>query len=72
MHIVPTGLTVAGMPAYWQNNALTGDNIRELIYTNLYPRLTTESNTYTVNFYAQSLKKLPSSTPGTWSGGLTS
>lgn len=69
VHIVPVGQTAAGMPAYWQNNALTGDNVRELIYTNLYPRLTTKSNTYTVHFYAQSLKKVPGSATGTWTEG---
>jgi len=69
VHIVPTGQTAAGMEAFWASNALTGDNVRELIYTNLYPRLTTKSNTYVVHFFVQSLKKVPGSTAGTWTEG---
>lgn len=61
--------TVAGMPAYWASHVLTGDNVRERIYTNLYPRLTTKSNTYTVYFQAQALKKTVSSPFGTWTEG---
>ena len=66
VHIVPAGSTAGGMEAFWQNHALTGDNVRELIYTNLYPRLTTKSNTYTIHYVVQSLKKAPGSTAGTW------
>ncbi|HSI86774.1 MAG: Verru_Chthon cassette protein A [Candidatus Methylacidiphilales bacterium] len=69
LHIVPTSQTVAGMPAFWKSCALTGDNMRERIYTTLYPRLTTKSNTYTVHFRVQSLKKAIASAPGTWTEG---
>jgi uncharacterized protein (TIGR02600 family) len=65
--IVPQGGS-AGQ-AYWDNNKLTGDNLRERIYTTLYPRLTTKSNTYTVYFRAQALKKAPGSAAGTWTEG---
>jgi uncharacterized protein (TIGR02600 family) len=41
------------------NGALTGDNLRELPYAQLYGRLTTRSNAYTVHIWAQVLKKLP-------------
>jgi len=60
------------MPTYWKNNALTGENVREGIYTRLYPRLTTKSNTYTVYFTAQSLKQASTSVPGTWTEGVDS
>ena len=69
IHIVPTGQTAAAMSAFWTSNALTGDNTRERIYTTLYPRLTARSNTYTVHFRVQALRKVPGSTAGTWSEG---
>ena len=37
---------------------LTGDNVRERPYTHLYPRLTTQSDTYTVHFRVQSLRQV--------------
>ena len=58
LHIVPTGESVAGMPDYWNHAQLTGDNLRERIYTTLYPRLTTRSNTYTVHYRVQALKEV--------------
>ncbi len=69
IHIVPEGETAASMAAYWDTNQLTGDNLREHIYTTLYPRLTTKSNTYTVHFRAQALSKAPNSADGTWTEG---
>ncbi|XHR27118.1 MAG: Verru_Chthon cassette protein A [Chthoniobacteraceae bacterium] len=71
VHIIPANLgqTAATMPDFWASHALTGDNLRERIYTTLYPRLTTKSNTYTVHFRAQALHKSPNSTPGTWTEG---
>lgn len=72
LHIVPSGATLSGMGTYWNSNALTGDNSRERIYTTLYPRLTTRSNTYTVHCRVQSLKKNPGSTAGTWTEGKDS
>lgn len=69
MHIVPAGQTASGMPAFWKNHALTGDNMRERIYTTLYPRLTTKSNTYTVHFRAQALRRNPASSPEVWKEG---
>jgi len=69
IHIVPEGETSSSMQTFWQSHALTGENLREKIYTTLYPRLTTKSNTYTVHFRAQALRKMPDSTVGTWSEG---
>lgn len=59
----------ASMTAYWASRALTGDNSRERITTTLYPRLTTKSNTFTVHYRAQSLKKQPGSDAGVWEDG---
>jgi uncharacterized protein (TIGR02600 family) len=54
---------------YWDTRRLTGDNSREMPYTQLLPRLTTRSNTYTVHYRVQNLKKLPASDAGVWTEG---
>jgi uncharacterized protein (TIGR02600 family) len=59
----PTAETIA---TWWQDYALTGDNSREMPYNHLYPLLTTQSNTFTVHFRAQSLTKKPGSDPALW------
>lgn len=48
---------------------LTGDNSREMPYNHIYPRLTTQSNTYTVHYRVQTLKKARSNAPDTWEEG---
>ncbi len=60
LNLVPKGQTQAGMDAFWSNNALTGDNLRERPYADIYPRLTTRSNTFTVHVRVQTIKKSPS------------
>lgn len=45
--------------SFWANSALTGDNVREKPYADLYPRLTTKSNTYTVHYRVQTLRQRP-------------
>jgi len=57
---------------YWQPRSLTGDNSREAPYANLLPRFTTRSNTYTVHYRVQSLKKSISSDPTIWEEGKDS
>jgi uncharacterized protein (TIGR02600 family) len=54
---------------YWDTRRLTGDNSREMPYTQLLPRLATRSNTYTVHYRVQNLKKVPSTNPGVWTEG---
>jgi uncharacterized protein (TIGR02600 family) len=49
--------SVKGMEAYWRTKQLTPDNEREKPYADLYPRITTKSNTYTVYMRVQTLKK---------------
>ena len=55
--------TQTALTSFWNNNGaagqLTGDNLRELPYAQLYGRLTTRSNSYTVHVRVQVLKKLP-------------
>jgi uncharacterized protein (TIGR02600 family) len=66
LHMVPVGQSLTTMAASWFNYRLTGDNMREKIYATVYPKLTTKSNTYTVHFRAQALKKALGSKVGTW------
>ncbi len=51
---------------FWAQNALTGDNVREKPYADLYPRVTTKSNTYTVHTRAQVLRPRPDAAPTEW------
>ncbi|RFC52363.1 MAG: hypothetical protein DVB22_000730 [Verrucomicrobia bacterium] len=48
---------------FWSNNRLTGDNVRERPYSELYPRLCTRSDTYKVHVVAQAVKKALNSDP---------
>jgi len=65
-NVVPQGTSVSGaqtlLESYWNGSsamgALTGDNLRELPYAQLYGRLTTRSNSYTVHVRVQVLQKL--------------
>ncbi|HSI85628.1 MAG TPA: Verru_Chthon cassette protein A [Candidatus Methylacidiphilales bacterium] len=62
MFLVPRdkGATIDNIATWWDNYKLTGDNMRERPYANLYSRLTTKSNTYTVYVRVQSLQKAKS------------
>jgi uncharacterized protein (TIGR02600 family) len=59
-------ITRANMDAFWAMSPVTGDNVRERPYANLYPLLTTKSNTYTVHYRVQSLKQTPGGDYTTW------
>jgi len=52
---------------FWNDNTLTGDNVREAPYNALYPRLTTQSNTYTVYVRVQTLSVNPATGAGRFS-----
>ena len=76
---VPPGQSLSAeatkMNQWWANYTLTGDNLREKPYADLYPRLTTKSNTYTVHFRVQTLRQLPRDTTaayGNWQEGKDS
>ncbi len=74
IHIIPQGtlLDATGsnadtvMNTFWSTRRLTGDNLRERIYTTLYPRLTTKSNSYTVYYTVQALANPPASDQTKW------
>lgn len=62
------------LDAFWNGSSgagrLTGDNLRELPYAQLYSRLTTRSNSFTVHVRAQVLQKLATDTrPDVWTEG---
>ena len=64
--LVPIGKTKANMATYWDDKRITGDNVRETPYKHLFPLFTTKSNTYTVHFRVQALKKVPSTSATVW------
>ncbi len=47
----------SGSTNFWLDHLLTGDNMRERPYSNIYPKTTTRSNVFTVHLIAQTLKK---------------
>jgi uncharacterized protein (TIGR02600 family) len=62
-----TGSAVrASMTSFWSAHRLTGDNTMERPYANIYPRLTTRSNTFRVHFRAQTISKARSTDPQTF------
>ncbi len=64
-----------GIKAWWYANpgttrkSLTGANLRQRPYATIYPRLTTQSNTYTVHYRVQALGKSPITSPSEWVEG---
>jgi uncharacterized protein (TIGR02600 family) len=57
-----TSYKVSEMSAsFWATRRLTGDNVRERPYANIYGKITTQSNTFRVHYRAQALKKARSS-----------
>lgn len=59
----PRGVAASDPMAFWSRPTgagwMTGDNLRELPYAQLYSRLTTRSNSYTVHVRVQVLQKKP-------------
>ncbi len=71
--LVPTNSTWTSVnnsaTGFWSTNSGTGDNAKERPYARIYPKLTTKSNTYTVHYRVEVLKKRPNSAPATWTEG---
>lgn len=59
-------IRLENIQSWWNSNALTGDNVREAPYAQIYPRVTTRSNTFTVHMRVQSLQKSSSSASDVW------
>ncbi len=75
LHLVRSGESLSEYlsGSIWPNNLVTGENTREKAYTDLYARLTTKSNSYTVHMRVQVLKKKAATTPGddaVWREGI--
>lgn len=73
LYVIPQGQSVnpttgawANATSFWVQNRLTGDNLRERIYTTLYPRVTVRSNIFTVHFWSQALKPRADSPAHVW------
>jgi len=58
------GALRTAIKSFWAKNTLTGDNAWEAPYNHLYPRLTTQSNTYTVYVKAQTIQVAPGTSLG--------
>jgi len=70
LDLIPAGSTYPLSSTFWSTtNSLTGDNSRERTYTTLQPRLTTKSNTFTVHYRVQVLKKVPGTSANQWVEG---
>jgi uncharacterized protein (TIGR02600 family) len=72
VYLVPQGQswTPSTAQAQWYgtNYALVGDNTREKPYADIYSRITTKSNVYTVFYRVQTLKN-SAAAPATWTEG---
>lgn len=66
MYLVPQGETQDTIVDFLSRNLVTGDNSRERTYANLLGRITTKSNTYTVHYKVQALKKSSATAPDAW------
>ncbi|XHR31304.1 MAG: Verru_Chthon cassette protein A [Chthoniobacteraceae bacterium] len=77
VYLVPddqTWTTNQSADTYWAANQLTGDNLREKPYTNLYGRLTTKSNVFQVHYRVQTIQHRPKNGSEEWDenkGGVT-
>jgi uncharacterized protein (TIGR02600 family) len=73
--LIPTVTSGQSPETFWTTRQglgfLTGDNLRELPYAQIYNRLTTRSNSYTVHVRVQVLQKLNDHTsPAVWREGV--
>lgn len=66
MNLIPKGESADSMAGFWGTRSFTGDNLREKPYVDIYPRLTTKSNTYTVHVRVQALKKVSGTPSNLW------
>ncbi|MGV3659951.1 MAG: Verru_Chthon cassette protein A [Prosthecobacter sp.] len=63
-------VTGNSMGKFWADHAITAENLKERPYANIYPRVTTRSNTFQVHMRVQSLKKARSSDPEVFVPGV--
>jgi hypothetical protein len=60
------GTATAGSVDTTVRKSITGTNMRDRPYANIYAQLTTKSNSYTVHYRVQVLKKIPTTDPTKW------
>jgi hypothetical protein len=61
-----SGPRFTNVGSWWTNYRLTGDNVREYPYGQIYPRVTTRSNTFTVHMRVQTLQKSTTTPSAVW------
>jgi uncharacterized protein (TIGR02600 family) len=73
-HMAPAGYDISnyvwpnfGNLWYGSDFAMVGDNARERPYADIYSRLTTKSNTFTVHYRVQTLANPPAANQAQWS-----
>lgn len=72
MYLVPQNKTteppakLETMANWWKSFSLTGDNAREIPYGQIYPRVTTRSNTFTIHMRVQVLQKSANTASDAW------
>jgi len=66
MWLVPEGRKAGDVKSFWDDKVLTSDTAREQPYDHLYSRVTTKSNTFTVHWRVQSLRKSQITNAGQW------
>jgi uncharacterized protein (TIGR02600 family) len=64
--LVSYNTSESNIKAWWNAQSFTSDTAREQPYDHLYSRVTTKSNTYTVHWRAQVLRKIPATGVGIW------
>ncbi len=69
INLIPPRERSATMANFWKKFPLTGDNVREKPYVDLYSRLTTRSNAFMVHIRVQSLQKARGTPPDQWVKG---
>ena len=61
---VTTPYRPADMSNFYAVRGVTGDNVKERPYANIYQKITTQSNTYRVHYRVQTIRKARSTAPG--------
>ncbi|MFV0338636.1 MAG: Verru_Chthon cassette protein A [Chthoniobacterales bacterium] len=64
--LVPEGESAGSLTSFWNQRNLTSDTAREQPYDHIYSRATTKSNTFTVHWKVQVLRKIPATAANIW------
>jgi len=61
---ITPGLPASTISTFWSTHTLTSSTLRDSVYKEIYPRITTKSNTYTVHYWVQTIRQ----TDGNYTG----